>query len=123
MQPMGTTLPRNTDTGHIGHGRRGNTTRGNQATQKRAAPPPTPNQQAPQPTSSIKIHKCTFNVKLFDDDPPKNRRMTAWEFKEELEDAAFWHRAPRMFIKDRPTYPWVPQDTPFTVNFDLNAPK
>ncbi len=49
--------------------------------------------------------------------------MTLWEYEQELEDSIIWHRVPRSYIKDKPTYPWVPQDTPFTVNFDLNAPK
>lgn len=54
---------------------------------------------------------------------PQNRRMTPWEYEQELEDAKIWCRNPRTFIKDKPTYPWVPQNVPYTVNFDLNAPK
>lgn len=49
--------------------------------------------------------------------------MTTWEYEQELEDAKIWHRVPRSYIFDKPTYPWVPQDTMYTVNFDLNAPK
>lgn len=49
--------------------------------------------------------------------------MTKWEYEQELEDAKWWCRVPRTYIKDKPTYPWVPQDTPYCVNFDLNAPQ
>lgn len=48
--------------------------------------------------------------------------MTAKEFAEELQDAKFWCRVPRTHILDKPTYPWVPQDTTHMVNFDLNFP-
>lgn len=49
--------------------------------------------------------------------------MTPKEYENELEDAKIWCRAPRTYIRDKPTYPWVPQDSPFCVNFDLNAPQ
>nr|DAF43304.1 MAG TPA: TT viral ORF2 [Anelloviridae sp. cte1V1] len=49
--------------------------------------------------------------------------MNAWEYAEELFDAYVWKRVPRTHIFDRPTYPWCPQDTKYTVNFDLNAPQ
>lgn len=49
--------------------------------------------------------------------------MTAKEYAEELEEAKIWHRVPRDYIFDRPTYPWVPQIPKYTVNFDLNAPQ
>lgn len=49
--------------------------------------------------------------------------MTKWEFEQELQDAAIWHRVPRTHIYDKPTYPWVPQNSKYTVNFDLNAPQ
>lgn len=52
-----------------------------------------------------------------------NRRMNAWEFAQELEDAKIWCRAPRTHIFDKPTYPWVPTVPNYTVNFDLNAPQ
>lgn len=48
--------------------------------------------------------------------------MTAKEFAEELLDAKIWQRVPRTHIYDKPTYPWVPQDSPHMVNFDLNFP-
>lgn len=51
--------------------------------------------------------------------PTPNRRFTPAEFAEELDDAKHWHRPPRSFIKDIPTYPWMPK--PYSaVNFDLN---
>lgn len=49
--------------------------------------------------------------------------MTPSEYTEEVNDARIWFRVPRTHIFDKPTYPWVPQDSPYTVNFDLNAPK
>lgn len=49
--------------------------------------------------------------------------MTAKEYAEELEEAKIWHRVPRDYIFDHPTYPWVPQVPKYTVNFDLNAPQ
>lgn len=49
--------------------------------------------------------------------------MTKWEYEQELEDAKYWCRVPRTFINDKPTYPWVPQNSPYCVNFDLNAPQ
>lgn len=60
---------------------------------------------------------------MFPPEPPKNRRMTKWEYEQELEDSKIWCRVPRSFIHDKPTYPWVPQDSIYTVNFDLNAPQ
>lgn len=63
-----------------------------------------------------------IKVKLFDS-PKKNRRMTPKEYENELEDSKIWRRVPRTHIFDKPTYPWCPQDTAFTVNFDLNAPQ
>lgn len=60
---------------------------------------------------------------MFPPEPTKNRRMNVWEYEQELEDAKIWCRVPRTHIKDRPTYPWVPQDSIYTVNFDLNAPQ
>jgi len=53
----------------------------------------------------------------------KNRRMNPWEFAQELEDAKIWGRMPRTHIFDKPTYPYVPQMSKYTVNFDLNAPQ
>ncbi len=56
-------------------------------------------------------------------DPPvkKNRRFTAREFQDELEESKIWCRPPRAYIFDKPFYPWVPP-TPVIpkVNFDLN---
>lgn len=49
--------------------------------------------------------------------------MTSKEFAEELMDAYIWKRVPRTHIHDHPTYPYVPQVSDYTVNFDLNAPQ
>lgn len=49
--------------------------------------------------------------------------MTQWEWEQELEDSRIWFRVPRQFIKDKPTYPWVPQQSKYMVNFDLNPPQ
>lgn len=49
--------------------------------------------------------------------------MTEKEYADEVEEAKIWFRVPRSYIFDRPTYPWCPQDTKYTVNFDLNAPQ
>lgn len=54
---------------------------------------------------------------------PVNRRMTKWEYEQELADAKFWGRVPRNYIFDRPTYPYVPEVPKYCVNFDLNAPQ
>lgn len=66
---------------------------------------------------------CTLNVSMFPDEPPKNRRMTPWEYEQEIQEAIIWCRAPRDFIFDKPTYPYCPQVPKYTVNFDLNAPQ
>ncbi len=58
--------------------------------------------------------------------PKKNRRFTAREFQEEIEDAFHWKRPVRTFIRDTPTYPWVPKNpyefmqNYYNVCFDLN---
>ncbi|AXQ66411.1 MAG: hypothetical protein [Anelloviridae sp.] len=83
----------------------------------------TQDQRPPQQNNTFTITKCVFNVKLFPDDKKPNRRMTAKEYAEELQDAKIWHRVPRDYIFDHPTYPWVPQIPKYTVNFDLNAPQ
>lgn len=49
--------------------------------------------------------------------------MNKWEYEQELQDSKIWLRVPRTHIFDKPTYPWVPQCSPYTVNFDLNAPQ
>lgn len=54
---------------------------------------------------------------------PQNRRMTKWEYEQELADAKLWGRVPRNYIFDRPTYPYVPEVPKYCVNFDLNAPQ
>lgn len=54
---------------------------------------------------------------------PVNRRMNAWEFEQELQEAKIWGRMPRTHIFDKPTYPYVPTVPFYSVNFDLNAPK
>lgn len=48
--------------------------------------------------------------------------MTAQEYEWELQDAKAWHRVPRDFIFDKVTYPWIPQNSKYRVNFDLNYP-
>lgn len=55
---------------------------------------------------------------MFGRNTTKNRRFTPKEFAEELEDAKIWHRPPRIYIRDPPTYPWVPPEP--VVNFALN---
>ncbi len=60
---------------------------------------------------------------MFTDNKPVNRLMTAKEYEQELIDAKAWCRVPRKYIFDKPTYPWVPQESPYMVNFDLNAPQ
>lgn len=57
------------------------------------------------------------------DKQPVNRRMTNWEFEQELQDAKIWGRMPRRFIFDKPFYPECPPVPQYTVNFDLNAPQ
>ncbi len=57
------------------------------------------------------------------DTPTPNRRMTKWEYENELEDAAIWDRYPRQYIKDKPFYKHCPEVPFYPVNFDLNAPK
>ncbi len=64
---------------------------------------------------------CKNKVTLFDE-PKRNRRFTPAEYEQEVEEAKIWRRVPRSFILDRPTYPWVPQNTKHMVNFDLNPP-
>lgn len=49
--------------------------------------------------------------------------MTPEEYEQELIDAKCWCRVPRTHIFDKPTYPWVPQLSKYSVNFDLNAPQ
>lgn len=62
---------------------------------------------------------------MFGDTPMPNRRMTPEEFEQELIIARIFQRPPCYFIKDKPTYPWVPKpsDQKFMVNFDLNPPQ
>lgn len=55
--------------------------------------------------------------------PVKNRRMTTWEREQEIMDSIIWHRVPRDYILDKPTYPWIKPDYTQMVNFDLNKPK
>lgn len=55
--------------------------------------------------------------------PPENRRMTPQELEWEIQDAKAWLRVPRTHIFDRPTYPWVPENPKYMVNFDLNPPQ
>lgn len=55
---------------------------------------------------------------MFGDDLTKNRRLNAKELADEIETATIWKRPVRSFIKDPPTYPWVPP-TPLA-NFNLN---
>ncbi|AXQ65792.1 MAG: hypothetical protein [Anelloviridae sp.] len=115
---------RSTDTRIVGHGNTRSTARDTDPpAAKRAKTPQKANPAAPQPTSHFRIKQCTFKVKLFPDPQPKNRRMTTWEYEQELEDAKCWLRVPRTHILDKPTYPWVPQVPKYTVNFDLNAPQ
>ncbi len=43
--------------------------------------------------------------------------MTSWEQQEERELAAIFKRPQRLYIHDKPFYPWLPPE-PY-VNFDL----
>lgn len=49
--------------------------------------------------------------------------MTTWEREQEIMDSIIWHRVPRDYILDKPTYPWIKPDYTQMVNFDLNKPK
>ncbi len=60
---------------------------------------------------------------MFGDEPPKNRRMTAWEREQEIQEAVLWGRTPRWFILDKHFYPDCPPVPKYSVNFDLNAPQ
>lgn len=55
---------------------------------------------------------------MFGEDLTKNRRLNPKELADEIETAKIWKRPIRSFIKDKPTYPWVPP-TPLA-NFNLN---
>lgn len=55
---------------------------------------------------------------MFGDKIKKNRRFTAREYEQEVEEAKIWCRPPRQFIFDTPFYPGIPP-TPL-VNFHLN---
>lgn len=55
---------------------------------------------------------------MFGDKIKKNRRFTAREYEQEVEEAKIWCRPPRQYVYDPPFYPWVPP-TPL-VNFHLN---
>lgn len=104
-------------------GRRGNIDPGPaQQAAKKAKTPPTQNQPPPQPVSKYTIKTSEIRVELFPTQKP-NRRLTPKEYEEEVADAIIWKRVPRTHLYDKPTYPWVPQCSPFTVNFDLNAPQ
>lgn len=52
----------------------------------------------------------------------KNRRFTAKEFEQELQEARIWHRRPRTFIFDPPDYdlPVIEPLVNIGVNFSLN---
>lgn len=58
-------------------------------------------------------------VNLFGD-PTPNRRLTPKEFEEELQESKIWGHRPRLYIKDKPFYDFLPitPKIPF-VNFDL----
>lgn len=116
--------PKRRDIGGLNLGRRTNNIDGGENTvpAKKAKTPPKAPQQTTPPTNNIRIKKCSVKVQLFPT-PPVNRRMTPWEYEQELEDAKIWHRVPRDFIFDHPTYPYVPQIPKYCVNFDLNAPQ
>lgn len=49
--------------------------------------------------------------------------MTPWELQEEKIVANLFKRPMRHYIHDKPTYPYVPTNVPYCVNFDLNAPQ
>nr|UHS18262.1 MAG: hypothetical protein [Betatorquevirus sp.] len=49
---------------------------------------------------------------------PKNRRLTPRELEDEKIVAAIFKRPLRTFIRDPPTYPWLPPEP--IVNFKLN---
>lgn len=51
---------------------------------------------------------------------PKNRRLTAKEFEQELLVARAFKRRPNYYLYDKPTYDYFPL-TPL-VNFDLKYP-
>ncbi len=82
-------------------GRRRNTTRGETYPRaKKAKTPPKANQPAPQQINKYRIENCKIKVSLFPE-PAQNRRMTAWEFEQELQEARIWGRRPRSFIFDK----------------------
>lgn len=58
---------------------------------------------------------------MFYTEPP-NRRMTAWEREQEIQDSIIWKRVPRDYIRDKPFYPYVIPNNKYMVNFDLNPP-
>lgn len=47
----------------------------------------------------------------------KNRRFKPYEFELELTMAKLFHRRPRTYFYDMPTYDWLPPEP--KVNFDL----
>lgn len=61
--------------------------------------------------------KCIKKVKLFENDKPKNRLLTAKEREDEKLTAAIWKRPQRHYLYDVPTYPYCPICP--LVNFDL----
>lgn len=54
---------------------------------------------------------------MFGDDVSKNRRLTPKELEDELILAKMFKRPLRTFVKDPPTYPYVPLAP--LANFDL----
>lgn len=54
---------------------------------------------------------------MFGESVKKNRRLTPREFEWELWQAKAFHRRPRLYLYDKPSYDWLPI-TPL-VNFDL----
>lgn len=59
---------------------------------------------------------------MFGEPYKKNRRFTAKEFEQELDDARYWKRRPRLYIRDKPDYniPIIEPLVNFHVNFSLN---
>lgn len=57
-------------------------------------------------------------------DPTPNRRLTSKEFEWELEASKIWGHKPRVFLKDKPFYDFLPP-TPIIprVNFELGFKK
>lgn len=64
------------------------------------------------------IKMIKLKTSIFGDDLTKNRRLKPKELEDELFLARMFKRPVRSFIRDKPTYNWLPP-TPL-VQFNLN---